>query len=459
MLKDLRSFLALLEKEGELVRISRPVSLVYEIAAGMRRTSDIGGPALLFEEVTGFDMPVVGALYASRRRALLGLETTQAEFFDRYQRGFRNLIPPKLVDWGPCKEVVLKGEEADLTRLPICTHSRKDAGAFITMGLQIAKDPEFGVNVSICRMQLFDAHTLGLLASIHQNLGLYYHRAEQRGEPLPMAVTIGNDPYTTLASQFTGNVYLDELAAAGGLMGEPIEVVRCETIDVEVPATSEIVIEGEMLPHERRAEGPFGEFPGYYSPAGERPIFKVKAITHRRNPIYLTGLTGMPVTDNHVMRQITWEPLLYERVKGICPTVRDVCFTDGGAGTLHAVVSIRPQYKSQARDVMLAAFQTERIRPKLVIVVDDDIDPRDPFQVEWALAFRMQGDRDILIIPRGIGNALDPSCPESRVSALVGIDATKPFGEPYAEVVDVPGADSFEIPGWTDRPGSGRGRR
>jgi len=116
------------------------------------------------------------------------------------------------------------------------------------------------------------------------------------------------------------------------------------------------------------------------------------------------------------------------------------------------VVSIRPQYKTQARDVMLAAFQTERIRPKLVIVVDDDIDPRDPFQVEWAMAFGMQGDQDILIIPRGIGNALDPSCPEPRVSALVGIDATRPFGEPYAEVVDVPGADAFEIPGWTDRP-------
>lgn len=457
MHKDLRSFLRTLEEHDDLVHIARPVSVEYEIAAGIRKTSDIGGPALYFEHVTGYDLPVVGGLFSHRRRGLLGVGSSAEEWFSHYRRGLRNPIKPILVDRGPCKEVVLTGADADLTKLPICTYSRKDGGAFITMGLQVANDPEFGRNITISRMQLFDGQTTGILASIHQNLGMYYDRAEKRGEPLEVAVALGCDPCTTLATQFTGSIFVDEYDIAGGLMGSPVEIVKCETIDVEVPATSEIVIEGVMLPHERREEGPFGEFPGYYSGSSPKQLFKVTAITHRRNPIFLAGLTGMPITDNHVMRQMSWEPLLYDRLRSICPTVKDVCFTDGGTGTMHVAVSMKPMFKSQARDVMLAAFQTERIRPKLVIVVDDDVDVRDPRQVEWAMAYRMQGDRDILIIPNGIGNALDPSCPEPRVSALVGIDATIPFGEAYPEVCDVPGAAAFEIPGWTDaKPWKGR---
>jgi 2,5-furandicarboxylate decarboxylase 1 len=457
MLTDLRGFLALLEEQGDLVRITRPCSPEFEIAAGMRKTSDIDGPALLFENLPGYDMPVVGALLATRRRALWGLESTAENYFARYARGVQNPQPPRLVDRAPCQEVVLRGADADLRRLPVCTQSRKDAGAFIAAGVLFADDPEFGRNVAISRMQVYDSHHLGVLFGTHQHLGLYYERAEARGEPLPMAIAIGTDPYTLMASQVPGSVFLDEMAVAGGLLGAPIEMVRCATIPVEVPATTEIVIEGELLPGERRLEGPYGEFPGYYSSAAPRPIFRVTAITHRRDPIFLTALTGMPMTDNHVMRQMTWEPILHERIRAICPTVRDVCLTAGGAATMHAVISIRPLFKGQARDVMLAAFQTERIRPKLVTVVDDDVDPRDPLQVEWAVAFRMQGDRDILIIPGGIGNFLDPSTPEPRISALVGIDATRPFGEPYPEVVDVPGADEFEIPGWTDRPRAGGG--
>src|SRR5437868_239717 len=193
MLTDLRGFLALLEEQGDLVRITRPCSPEFEIAAGMRKTSDIDGPALLFENVPGYDMPVVGALLATRRRALWGLESTAENYFARY------------------------------------------------------------------------AH------------------AEARGEPLPMAIAIGTDPYTLMASQVPGSVFLDEMAVAGGLLGAPIEMIRCATIPVEVPATTEIVMEGELLPGERRLEGPYGEFPGYYSSAAPRPIFRVTAITHRRD--------------------------------------------------------------------------------------------------------------------------------------------------------------------------------
>ena len=450
--KDLRSFLSLLEDQGDLVHIRRLTSIEYEIAAGIRKTSDIHGPALLFDNVEGFDMPMVGGLYAHRRRALSGLATSEETFFSDYSRGIAHPKDPVMVDSAPCQEVVLTGSDADLSRIPICLHSDRDSGPFITMGLQFARDPEFGRNVSIHRMQVNDGQTCGMLFGLHQNIGMYYQRAEQRGEPLPVAVALGTDPFTALTSQVPAGIYTDELALAGGLLGEPVELVKCVSIDAEVPATSEIVLEGELVPGERRDEGPFGEFTGFYSFGGQQPIWRLKAITHRRDPIYLAGLTGMPVTDNHVMRQVNWEPVVYEKLKTIYPTIRDVCMTDGGANTLHLVVSIKPLFKGQVRDLILTAMQVDKLRPKLVTVVDEDVDPRNPLQVEWAMAMFVQADRDLIVISDTMGNALDPSNPEYRVGARLGIDATRPFGQEFPDIVEIPGAEHFDIPGWTDRP-------
>jgi 2,5-furandicarboxylate decarboxylase 1 len=451
MLRDMRSFLRLLEEKGDLVRIAEPVSPHFGVAAGIRKTSDIDGPALWFENVEGSSMPVVGALYAHRRRALWGLETTPEEINLKFMQSLQNPIPPRLVSDGPCKEVILTGDDADLGLLPICTHSVKDGGPFITMGLNVAKHPDYGTNVSISRMQIYDGKTAGIMSDPPQQLGVYFAEAEARGESLPMAVALGNDPYSTLCSQVKGSIYLDEFAVAGGWMGEPVEVVKCETIDVNVPATSEIVLEGELVRGERRMEGPFGEYSGFYGTAAPRPVFRLKAITHRRNPIYLAGLTGMYPTDNHVMKQIPHEAILYNRLRQICPTIRDVHVTDPGGG-YHVVVSIKPTFATQARDVMLAALTTEKLRPKLVIVVDDDIDVRDSRHVEWAMAFRFQADRDTVIIPRMVGQSLDPSTPALTVGAVMGIDATVPYGEDYGQVTTVPGAAEFVIPGWTDVP-------
>ena len=449
MLKDLRSFLNLLEEKGDLVHITEPVSPRFEIAAGIRKTSDIQGPALWFDNVIGSSMPVVGGLYAVRRRAIWGLETTESEIHDKIVRGLKSPIPPRIVKDGPCKEVVLTGKDASFSCLPICTHNRKDAGAFITIGLACVRHPEYGNNVGISRIQIFDDQTAGVRSVAPQHLAVYFADVEQKGKPLEVAITIGNDPYVTICSQIRGSIYLDELTVAGGWMGEPVELVQCESLDLAVPATSEIVLEGVLLPGERRLEGPFGEFPGYYQGATQQAVFHLKTITHRRHPIYLTALTGKPTTDNHVLVEVPLEAILYDRIRQICPTVRDVCFTKGGA-ILHVVISLRPTYRSQARDVMLAAFSTERIRPKMVVVVDDDIDIRDPEQVEWAIATRFQADRDVVVIPRQAAAPLDPSTPAPRLGAIMGIDATWPFGEEFPEVAEVPGADSFVIPGWTD---------
>lgn len=448
-LGDMRAFLIALEEAGDLVRITRPVKTRFEIAAGMRRTSDIGGPALAFEEVEGHDMTAVGALFAHRRRVLLGMETDEQGFFERYDSGFDDPLEPVTVRDAPCQEVVLDGPDATFDRLPVCWHNEGDGGPFITMGLQFAVRQPYGNNVSISRMQIHDETHAGVMSVPPQHLGVYFAEAEAEGEDLPVAVTIGDSPYLLMASQIQGSIYLDEVTIAGGWMGTPVEMVRCKTIDVAVPASSEIVLEGEMLAGERRLEGPFGEFPGYYQDAKPHPVFRLRAITHRRDPVYFAGLTGEPSTDNHALKQAIYEAVIHRRLRQICPTLRDVCLTTATGGA-HLVVSLKPTFAAQSRDVLLAALVAERVRPKMVIVVDDDIDPRDPAQVEWAVAYRTQADRDFVILPRQRGFALDPSSPEPWLGAIVGIDATKPFGKPFPRTTRVPGAEHFVIPGWTD---------
>src|ERR1043166_7476851 len=248
MFEDLRSFLQSLEDKKDLVRIARPVSPRYDIAAGIRKTSEINGPALLFENVTGHSMPVVAGLYAWRRGALAGFEATQADIHQKFMRRMHNPIAPRIVASGPCKEVILKGRDADFSRLPICTHNLKDAGPYITLGLGFARDPDYGNNVSISRIQIFDSRTAGVRSVAPAHLALYFAAAEKQNRPLEFAVTIGNDPYVTWCSQIAGSVFLDELGAAGGWMGKPVDLVQCETIDVAVPATSEIEVEGELPP-------------------------------------------------------------------------------------------------------------------------------------------------------------------------------------------------------------------
>lgn len=443
---DFRSFLTHLEDQGELVRVKKRVSPKFEIAAGMRKISNIDGPALLFEDVAGSDIPVVAGLYCSKRRALMGLGTTRERYLERFVKAIKKPIEPKIVEKAPCKEVILTGEDADLNKIPICTHCRRDAAPFITMGIQFANDPDYGRNIGIYRMHVYDHHTAAIGAGPPQHLGVFHTRAEAKNEPLPVAIVLGTDPYLIFASQVKGPLGLDETAVAGGLKGEPIELIKCETIEVEVPATAEIVLEGEVLPKERRQNGPFGEYMGYYS-ALPSPVWKLKAITHRKNPLYHAGLSGLPfpgISDNHILRAIPSEAALYDTVKETCSTLKSVCFTQGSGMNRHAVISLRPTYKGQSKQVLLVALSFAPLI-KQIVVVDEDVDPFDPVQVEWAMAHRFNPDRDILISHSGFGEA-----------PQMGIDATKPFGEPLSgwmpsqetldEVTQEVGVEDFEIP-------------
>lgn len=438
---DLREFLKFLEEHGELLKTKKPVDVKFEISSYIRKTSDQRGPALFFENVKNFDMPVVGGIFATRERAFLALETSSQDYVHKFQNALDHLLAPKLVSNAPCKDVIYTGNDVDLTRLPIPIFSEKDPAPFITLGLSISRDPKSGgKNTSIYRLQLKGRNRLGIMA---QHLVRQLVEAESLGKGLPIAIAIGTDPVIPLATQWMAPYGTDEMALAGALRGQPVEVVKAETVDLEVPATAEIVIEGNVLPNIREQEGPFGEVSGYYTPANPKPLIEVSAITHRKNPIYQAALTGMPTTENHILKQLPLEATFYWMLKKEFPGVTAVHFPAAGTVGMISVIAMKQAYECEARNVIATMFGSRR--NKITIVVDDDVDIYDMEKVLWAIATRTQADEDIVIFPRLVATAMDPSVRKFRVGSSLGIDATKPFGQPFPEMVTVPGADRVSL--------------
>lgn len=443
MFEDLRSFLSHLESQGQLLHVAEEVDVKYEIAAGIRKTSDIEGPALLFEKVRAYPgWRVLGGLFATRKLIALGLGVLEGQLLERYLTLEEKRIPPEIVSTGPVKEIRWTGDQVDLYKLPIVTHAEKDIGPYVTIGVQIGKDPETGVrNLSIHRMLLLGKDRLSLWAPADHHLGRMILKAEEKKQGLEVATAIGVEPAIVIGSQAKVPYGIDEFDVAGGLRGSPVQLTRCETIDVEVPGSSELVIEGITIPGERVADGPYGEYPGCYSEAKQAPVLQVTAITMRKNPIYQTALTGMPVTENHTLIEYANAAVIYREAKKIVPEVREVHVTPGGTFRHHVVVSIKKRQDDEARNLILALLALG-IGLKQVIVVDDDVDIRDPTQVEWALSTRMQPDRDVIIIPRIACSTLDPSVPSPRTTAVWGIDATVPVDDRARyEKVLIPGVD------------------
>ena len=438
---DLREFVTFLESEGELIRTQKPVDVKYEISAYIRKTSDVQGPALLFDNVKGFDMPVLGGVFSTRKRAFLALETSNEDYVNKFWHALDHLLAPKLVTNAPCKEVVYKGKDVDLNKLPVPIFSEKDPAPFITLGLCISRDPKSGgKNTSIYRLQLKGRNRLGIMA---QHLVRQLVEAESIGKPLPIAIAIGTDPVLPLATQWMAPYGTDELALAGSLRGAPVEVVKAETVDLEVPATAEIIIEGMVLPNVREEEGPFGEVSGYYTPSNPKPVIEVSAITHRKNPIYQAALTGMPTTENHILKQLPLEATYYWQLKKEFPGVTAVHFPAAGTVGMTCVIAMKQAYECEARTLIAAMIGTRR--NKITVVVDDDVDITDMEKVWWAIATRTQADEDVIVFPRVVATAMDPSVPKLRVGSSLGIDATVPFGQRFPEIVKVPGADKVSL--------------
>jgi UbiD family decarboxylase len=438
--RDLREFIARLEKEGELARVRAEVDPELEIGVIMRKVFDRRGKAVLFENVKGHDIPLIsGAMDTFKRYALgIGCGPHPREILKKTLEAVRDSIPPVIVGEAPCQEIVLFGPDVDLDQLPAPRWHAEDGGRFVgTLGVVIVKDPDTGTrNMGIYREQIHGRNRMGLNAT--QQVGMILTKYRSRGQAMPVVTAIGVDPAILAASCLRLAPGTDELAAAGSLRGEPVPLVKCRTIDLEVPAFAEIVIEGEVPPDSGKweTEGPFGEFTGYYGGlTGKRPSVDVKAITMRRNPIFQGTFEGKPPSESTTLRTLghttgIWLRLEQARIPGF----KEVYITDMGCANLVTVIALDRQYYSgNARQAIMAYWSMTHVG-KWTIVVDGDIDIFDRGQVEWALATRVQPHRDIIITSdRHPSTDLDPSVPpearpypESR-SSRIGIDATVQF--------------------------------
>ena len=425
MIDDLRSQLKAVEAWGDLVRIRKEVNPRFELPAICKKLE--ADKAVLFEKVQGHSMPVAVGLDNNRSRIARVLGTDDFGLTPRYLEAIHSPLPPQIVSDGPVKEVKIT-QKIDLEKmLPVITHYEKDGGPYITAGVVIAEDKKNQIrNISYHRLQVAGKDEIRLLIQ-PRHLWKLYTDKEKENQPLEVAVAIGLDAAIRLAGATWGSLIplgFDELSIAGALRRKPVEIVRGETVEVMVPARAEIVLEGEILPRLRRTEGPFAEFTGTYGEVWENPVMRIKAITHRQNPIYQDLLTFTP--EHHLLLAIPYEPVVYQAVRTYVPGTKAVHVTPSSCGKFHAVICIRKEHPGDGKDAIVAGLYSIR-DIKLVTVVDDDVDPYNLREVEWAVATRFQADRDLVVIAGAKGNELDPSCPQMALTAKMGIDATKPL--------------------------------
>jgi 4-hydroxy-3-polyprenylbenzoate decarboxylase len=381
-------------------------------------------PIIVLDRPAGSELPLVANVFGSWERLAEVIGTDRAGFNDAWLAAERAAVPPRMVTTGVSQEVVEIGDDADVTRLPIARHFAGDAGKYVSAGILVANDPNTGVrNLSFQRMQLKGPRKFGVSLHSRGHIWDYQRRAELQGRPLEVAVVVGAHPTLLMAATARVGINVDEYTIAGGLLGQPVELVKAKTIDVDVPAWAEVIIEGRILPGVREPEGPFGEFPGYSTSRSTENVFEVTAVTRRRNALFLDLVPGK-AADHLVLCRIFREPHLVERLREVVPTVRAVHLPQSGT-TFHAFVSMKKTAEGQPRQLLMMLFGLEP-NIKLGIVCDEDIDVYDPEQVMWAMATRMQADTDTFIVPKVFCNRLDPSSVDG-MSARLGIDATKPL--------------------------------
>jgi 2,5-furandicarboxylate decarboxylase 1 len=438
--ESFRTWLEYLHQTDRLATVRKPVSLRFELAAIAKHLD--GRKAVKFERVDDHPMSVVAGMAANRKWLAEACDVEVAELVEKFYQATIHPMQCSYVDKreAPVKEKVIL-EDIDLLKaLPIPIHHEMDAGHYITAGLFIVRDPQTRKqNVSIHRLQVTGKSKLGILMLPRHTYHLY-KQAEERNQPLECAIVIGIDPITMLASQASTPFGIDELEIASALRGTPLPLVRCETVDIDVPAESEIVIEGRILPHIREPEGPFGEFPKYYGPRSDKEVIEVTAITHRRDAVYYTIV---PAGYEHLLLGgIPREASLLQTLRQTIPTVKAVHMTLGGACRYHAVISIRKTEEGQGKNAILSAFANS-FDIKHVVVVDEDVDIYDPEEVEWALATRFQADRDLVVVAGTQGSKLDPST-DAGLSSKMGFDCTIPLdSDPFHYL-------RIQIPGYSD---------
>jgi UbiD family decarboxylase len=437
MAQDLRSFLDLVKRTrpADFQIVSRPVDPAYEITGLVARLEKEGRrrPVLLFEHVKGTSWPVLTNLHASRSRLAAAINAAPDRMLETYLRAMERPVPPRVVATGPVKEVVRRGDEVDLTALPQIVHHDRDAGPYVTAAISFARDPAGGTwNCAYNRLMIQGRDRTSIHLTLGKHLWEFYKIAEGRGEPLPVAFAIGVHPAIALGALAIGSIDEDERAIMGALLAEPLELVRCETSDLLVPAHAELILEGEILPAARVAEGPFGEFTGYSLGERQREVVRYTAITHRRDAMF-QDITVAHL-DHMLLSTIPMEANLYRAVRAMIPSVRAVRVPS----PFTCYVSIEQRLPGQAKNAIMAVLGAD-LYMKRVVVVDHDVDVFDDRQVNWALATRCQPDRDITVVTNARGSDLDPSTREDGYTAKWGVDATaKPSVSAYTPRHRVP---------------------
>ncbi|MFP3868828.1 MAG: menaquinone biosynthesis decarboxylase [Desulfobacteraceae bacterium] len=447
---SLQHFIEVLERQGELQRIGEPVSPFLEITEITDRVCKQGGPALLFEKVPGYQMPVLMNAFGSLKRMCLALEVDRldeiaAELLSFLEAETPNtlikklkLLPklrrlanffPQTVSRAPCQEVIRRQEEVDLSKIPVLTCWPQDGGPFITLPVVITHHPETGQrNVGMYRLQVFDKQTTGMHWHRHKGGAQHYRVAEARGERLPAAVALGPDPAVTYAATAPLPDDLDEIIFAGFLRQAPVELVPCITVPLSVPANSQIVLEGYLEPGERRREGPFGDHTGYYSLPDDYPVFHLTALTHRRRPIYPATIVGQPPMEDCFMAKAT-ERIFLPLIKKQLPEIIDLNLPVEGVFHNLAFVSIDKHYPGQARKVMHALWGLGQMMfTKIIVIFDKEVDVQNLSQVLWRLGNNIDPRRDLVLVD-GPVDVLDHASPLPHYGSKMGIDATRKWPE------------------------------
>ena len=438
-MKSMRDFIAQAEAEGMLKRIKAEVDWNLELSHIAKLNEEKQGPALLFENVKGYDSPVITSVCTTTERLALIMNeprnSTLVDLMKVWVDKHDNAVPPKLVETGPCKENIMKGDDIDLLKFPAPKYYPLDGGRFFgTAHFVVTKDPESNwVNVGTYRLQLLDKNHLGtqFIKGKHSDIMLKKYQA--MGKPMPVCVVVGCDPLLFLMGAARLSAFESEYDFAGSIRGEPIEVVKAETNDLPVPATAEIVVEGEVDANKFKEEGPFGEYTGYYSGVGTDPrnYIDVKCVTYRNNPVFWGTTVGRAVTDTHMTMALTYGATLWQQLVTMkIPGIKAVYCPPEGSGRFLAIISMKQMYPGHADQVLTAAISTEMgaYGLKTVIVVDEDIDPWDIPRVLYALSFRFQPNRS-QVIKRGRSTPLDPSLPLNarEITGRLLLDATIPY--------------------------------